>query len=341
MVTSLFSSLKGYTYKTIPYKSGPNGDIVFDVVYPEEADGSPMTVLIHIHGGFLIVGDRYSFAPYWLLNAATARRWIFVSPDYRLVPESTAHASLDDSIDAYNWVRSSLADAIGHPIGPVLLSGSSAGGYLALTTANAVEHKPDALLLIYGMLDAAGPRYTTPGTNIWGAPPFDTASVLSQFPRTKQNDDRKAISGYPPPENFQQDPRFQVASALHIDALFPDYMTGVEGLSREIASKGIDAIPDEHRLLFPLSFGDLARIPRTFLLHGVNDSAVTVDCSFVAEKKLREAGVEVVKDFPENAEHGFDVRTGNVDVEKAEADGIPNIESLRNVVRFLVSSVKK
>ncbi|RKL00215.1 hypothetical protein BFJ68_g12900 [Fusarium oxysporum] len=288
-----------------------------------------------------IVGDRYSFAPYWLLNAATARRWIFVSPDYRLVPESTAHASLDDSIDAYNWVRSSLADAIGRPIGPVLLSGSSAGGYLALTTANAVEHKPDALLLIYGMLNAAGPRYTTPGTNIWGAPPFDTASVLSQFPRTKQNDDRKAISGYPPPENFQQDPRFQVASALHIDALFPDYMTGVEGLSREIASKGIDAIPDEHRRLFPLSFGDLARIPRTFLLHGVNDSAVTVDCSFVAEKKLREAGVEVVKDFPENAEHGFDVRTGNVDVEKAEADGIPNIESLRNVIRFLVSSVKK
>ncbi|RKK94543.1 hypothetical protein BFJ71_g8911 [Fusarium oxysporum] len=341
MATSLFSSLRGYTYKTIPFKSGPDGDIVLDVVYPEEADGSPTTVLIHIHGGFLIVGDRYSFAPYWLLNAATARRWIFVSPDYRLVPESTAHASLDDSIDAYNWVRSSLADAIGRPIGPVLLSGSSAGGYLALTTANAVEHKPDALLLIYGMLNAAGPRYTTPGTNIWGAPPFDTASVLSQFPRTKQNDDRKAISGYPPPENFQQDPRFQVASALHIDALFPDYMTGVEGLSREIASKGIDAIPDEHRRLFPLSFGDLARIPRTFLLHGVNDSAVTVDCSFVAEKKLREAGVEVVKDFPENAEHGFDVRTGNVDVEKAEADGIPNIESLRNVIRFLVSSVKK
>ncbi|WJG37027.1 uncharacterized protein FOBCDRAFT_146923, partial [Fusarium oxysporum Fo47] len=336
----MLPGLKGYTYKTIPYKSRPSGDIVLDVVYPEEADGSPTTVLIHIHGGFLIVGDRYSFAPYWLLNAATARRWIFVSPDYRLVPESTAHASLDDSIDAYNWVRSSLADAIGRPIGSVLLSGSSAGGYLALTTANAVEHKPDALLLIYGMLDAAGPRYTTPGTNIWGAPPFDTASVLSQFPRTKQNDDRKAISGYPPPENFQQDPRFQVTSALHIDALFPDYMTGVDGLSREIANKGIDAIPEEHRRLFPLSFGDLSKIPRTFLLHGVNDTAVTIDCGIVAEKKLREAGVEVIKDFPENAEHGFDVRTGNLDVEKADADGIPNVESLRNAIRFLDSSVK-
>ncbi|KAH7195423.1 hypothetical protein DER44DRAFT_704305 [Fusarium oxysporum] len=340
MATSLFSSLKGYTYKTIPYKSGPDADIVLDVVYPEEADGSPTTVLIHIHGGFLIVGDRYSFAPYWGLNAATARKWIFVSPDYRLVPESTAHASLDDSIDAYNWVRSSLADVIGRPIGPVLLAGSSAGGYLALATANVVEQKPDALLLIYGMLDAAGPRYTTPGTNIWGAPPFDTTSVLSKFPRTKENDDRKAISGYPPPKNFQQDPRFQVTSALHIDALFPDYMTGVDGLSREIANKGIDAIPEEHRRLFPLSFGDISKIPRTFLLHGVNDTAVTIDCSIVAEKKLREAGVEVMKDFPENAEHGFDVRTGNVDVEKADADGIPNVESLRNAIRFLDSFAK-
>ncbi|KAF5250267.1 hypothetical protein FANTH_4544 [Fusarium anthophilum] len=327
--------------RTIPYKSTPDGDIVLDVVYPEEADDSPTTVLIHIHGGFLIVGDRYSFAPYWLVNVATSRKWIFVSPDYRLVPESTAHTSLDDSIDAYNWVRSSLADTLGRPIGPVLLAGSSAGGYLALTTANAVEQKPDALLLIYGMLDAAGPRYTTPGKNIWGAPPFDTASVLSKFPRPKENDDRKAISGYPPPENFQQDPRFQVASALHIDALFPDYMTGVEGLGREIASKGIDAIPEEHRRLFPLSFGDLARIPRTFLLHGVNDSAVTVDCSTVAEKKLREAGVEVEKDFPEDAEHGFDGRIGNVDVEKAEADGIPNVKSLRNAILFLDSSSKK
>jgi acetyl esterase/lipase len=54
MATSLFSSLRGYTYKTIPYKSGPDGDIVLDVVYPEEADGSPTTVLIHIHGGFLV-----------------------------------------------------------------------------------------------------------------------------------------------------------------------------------------------------------------------------------------------------------------------------------------------
>jgi hypothetical protein len=51
--SSPFPSLKGYTSKTIPYKSGPDGDILLDVVYPEETDGLPSTVLIHIHGGFL------------------------------------------------------------------------------------------------------------------------------------------------------------------------------------------------------------------------------------------------------------------------------------------------
>ncbi|KAG8359379.1 hypothetical protein FVEN_g3053 [Fusarium venenatum] len=338
--SSPFSGLKGYTSKTIPYKSGPDGDVLLDVVYPEETEGLPSTVLIHIHGGFLIVGDRYSYMPYWLVNAAVARKWIFVTPDYRLVPESTAHASLDDTVDAYNWVRSSLAEVINRRVGSVLVAGSSAGGYLALSTANAVKQKPEGLLLIYGMLDAAGSRYTTPGTNIWGAPPFDTSSVLDKFPKKRDSEDRKPISGYPPPENFQEDPRFSIASALHIDALFPDYMTGIDGLSRDIANKGIDAIPEEHRRLYPLSFGKLNEIPRTYLLHGKNDSAVTVDCSVVAEKKLRNAGVEVVGDFPEDAEHGFDGRVGNIDVEKTDADGVSNVESLRNAIRFIESSVK-
>lgn len=54
MASSPFSGLEGYTSKTIPFKSGPDGDILLDVVYPEESDGKPSTVLIHIHGGFLV-----------------------------------------------------------------------------------------------------------------------------------------------------------------------------------------------------------------------------------------------------------------------------------------------
>ncbi|KAJ3500740.1 hypothetical protein NM208_g17081 [Fusarium decemcellulare] len=163
MASFPLAGFDGYTSRTFSFKSTPDGDINVDVVYPEDSDGSPSTVLLHYHGGFLIIGDRYSFLPYWLVHACASRKWIFVTPEYRLIPETTAHSSVDDAVDAYNWVRSSLPDLIGRPVGSVLLAGSSAGGYLALTTAVAVTQKPSALLLIYGMLDPTGSRYLTPG----------------------------------------------------------------------------------------------------------------------------------------------------------------------------------
>ena len=39
-------------------------------------------------------------------------RLIFVTPGYRLIPETTAHSCVDDSVDAYNWVHSSLAQGL-------------------------------------------------------------------------------------------------------------------------------------------------------------------------------------------------------------------------------------
>lgn len=54
MDSSPFLGLDGYTSKTFTYKSTPDGDINVDVVYPEKRDNSPATVLLHIHGGFLV-----------------------------------------------------------------------------------------------------------------------------------------------------------------------------------------------------------------------------------------------------------------------------------------------
>ncbi|KAF4980446.1 hypothetical protein FZEAL_3562 [Fusarium zealandicum] len=325
----------GYTSKTFNFKSTSDGNIPVDIVYPVETDGSPSTVLIHYHGGFLIVGDRFSFLPYWLVHACASRRWIFVSPEYRLIPETTAHGAVKDADDAYYWVRSSLPDLLGRRIGPVLMAGSSAGAYLALSTASAATEKPDALLLIYGMLNPVGSRYLTSGTNTFGMPPIETEAILRDFPKARDHETRKAISAYPQPVDPTNDPRFALISAVHVDALIPDYMTGVDGLSRAIAKGGVQEIPDAHRRLFPLSFGNLSGIPRTMLLHGENDSAVPIVNSLTAAEKLREAGVEVVTEFPEDAEHGFDVRAGNLNVEGADGDIVFAAETLRRAIRFL------
>jgi acetyl esterase/lipase len=227
-------------------------------------------------------------------------------------------------------------------VSSVLVAGSSAGGYLALTTAAGAAERPDKVLLVYGMLDAAGPRYTTPGTNVFGAPLVETKPILQEWPLRKEQDNRKKISAYSLlPQDIPTDRRFALVGALHIDAIFPDYMTGVDGLGRAIASQGIEAIPIEHRRLFPLSFGDFSSMPPTLLLHGVNDSAVPVDCSRAAEEKLRSAGTEVFSEFPEDAEHGFDARAGNVNVEQSEADNVTAVESLRRAIRFLDGAVSQ
>lgn len=54
MSSSPLAGFDGYTSQTLSYKTTSDGDISVDVVYPEETDGSPSTVLIHYHGGFLV-----------------------------------------------------------------------------------------------------------------------------------------------------------------------------------------------------------------------------------------------------------------------------------------------
>ncbi|RSL80989.1 hypothetical protein CEP51_006167 [Fusarium floridanum] len=340
MSTSSFplEGFAGYMSRTVPFKTTSDGTINLDVVYPEESDGSPAVVLLHYHGGFLIVGDRYAFLPYWLVHACASRGWIFVTPDYRLIPESTAHDAIEDAADAYKWVYSSLPDLLGRPVDSILLAGSSAGAYLALNTAVSATKKPCSLLLIYGMLNPAAPRYTTPGMNIFGRPPVETGAVLEAWPIKAQGDERKPVSAYPV-VNPASDPRLGLVAALHIDALFPDYMTGIAGLARQISTEGVKAIPEERQRLFPLHFGDLSGLPRVMLLHGINDTAVPLECSTEAEEKLKASGLQVLTEYPPDAEHGFDARAGNVNAETLAGDDVIAVESLRKAIGFLQQSV--
>lgn len=281
------------------------------------------------------MGDRYSFFPSWLLHTCARRGWIFVTPDYRLLPESTAHDSVDDAIDAYTWVASCLGVELDIEIESILLAGSSAGGYLAVTVAATVDHRPAAVLLIYGMNDPVGERYTTPGRNIFGRPAIETSPILARFPQPGERHNRPQISAYPLPTNMAEDKRFPLIAALHLDALLPDYLTGIAGLSRSIASHGIEAIPQQHRVLFPLTFASLKDFPPTVILHGRNDSAVPIEGSIKAAEALRNAGTLVYTEFPDDAEHGFDARAGNLDIESSAGEKVAGFQSLKQVVGHL------
>ena len=115
-------------------------------------------------------------------------------------------------------------------------------------------------------------------------------------------------------------------------------MTGIKGLGRLVAKEGPSAIPEAHRNLFPLAFAGthkLSKLPQTFLLHGQNDSAVPVEHSLEAAERLRNIGVHVELEAPDDAEHGFDGKSGTTSVESTEGEKVHGYQSLRKAIAFL------
>lgn len=266
-----------------------------------------------------------------------------MTSDYRLLPETTAHRSVEDARDAYEWVVQQLAGTLNINTGPVILAGSSAGAYLALTAASMILAAapvdftpPRAMLLLYGLLDPSNERYTTKGTNILGLPPINPGPVLEGFAST--HDTRGVvISGYSWPVSLPEDPRFALIQAAHIAARIPDIMTGVDGLSEAIAAHGPEAsIAASERKLFAVAFGALSGLPPTLLIHGRNDIGVPFAISQLAAEELKSCGVDVTTEFPDDAQHGFDVMLGHVDLdESTQVRTTPAVESLRRALEFL------
>jgi epsilon-lactone hydrolase len=90
------------------------------------AVAAPRCVLIHLHGGAFVFGSPASYRNRALRLSFRFGAEVFV-PDYRLAPEHAFPAALDDALVAYQYVRAL------RPHLPLLISGDSAGGGLALS----------------------------------------------------------------------------------------------------------------------------------------------------------------------------------------------------------------
>jgi len=90
-------------------------------------------VLVYIHGGAWVVGDkREQGLP--LLYELARRGWVAVSINYRLSPKATWPDHIVDCKAALAWVRAHIAAYGGDP-SFVAVSGGSAGGHLAALLA--------------------------------------------------------------------------------------------------------------------------------------------------------------------------------------------------------------
>jgi acetyl esterase/lipase len=161
LMSTLFERVD-MTYKTL------NGvDFPTAVLVPKNLKSTKKTcpLLVHFHGGGLYTGTypEPAFLSGWydppksnfyvssqlrnliedrILELAAAEGAIIVSPAYRLLPESNGSDIIDDIIDFWSWIHTSLATRVAETWPHLTLDvdraaavGESAGGYLCLQSA--------------------------------------------------------------------------------------------------------------------------------------------------------------------------------------------------------------
>lgn len=132
-----------------------DGTALAVVVYTPVGVKRPTPVVLHLHGGGMVAGHADSDTP-GLTRLMADTGCSLVVLDYRLAPEHPYPAALDDATMVLGWLAGPDAPATIDPA-RIVLSGVSAGGGLAATTAlYARDHDGPplaGLLLMCPMLD--------------------------------------------------------------------------------------------------------------------------------------------------------------------------------------------
>ena len=112
----------------IPYVENGHERHVLDVYTPEEPTETLLPVMLWIHGGGWQVGDKSDVAR--KPKALTERGFVFVSTNYRLLPEVEMDELMGDVASALGWVYKNIERYGGDPR-QIVVGGHSAGAQLA------------------------------------------------------------------------------------------------------------------------------------------------------------------------------------------------------------------
>lgn len=124
-------------------------------IYRPHTDEQLHPVIVHLHGGGLVMGSNHSFEPLARAMAAASGA-VVVAVDYRLAPENPPPAQFEDAMAATEWAAAHAAELNLDPR-RLVISGDSAGGGVAAAVALAVrDHGGPAIfaqLLMYPGVD--------------------------------------------------------------------------------------------------------------------------------------------------------------------------------------------
>jgi arylformamidase len=112
----------------IPYIENGHKRHVLDVYTPENSAGKSLPVMFWIHGGGWQAGDKSDVA--LKPKVLTERGFVFVSANYRLLPEVSMDELMGDAAKALGWVHRNISRYAGDPT-RIFVGGHSAGAQVA------------------------------------------------------------------------------------------------------------------------------------------------------------------------------------------------------------------
>lgn len=267
---------------TFTYKQVEDVSIQADVY--NTAPGESRPVLVWIHGGALIGGNRTGMDRR-ICNPMREAGCVVVSIDYRLAPETKLPEIVADLEDAFRWVREKGPELFGADPQRIGVAGGSAGGYLTLTSGFRVKPPVQALVALYGYGDLIGDWYST-------------ASPHPRHNRNKPTEEeaRAQVSG--PPIADDRDRKGK-------GFVFYEWCRQHGAWPKEVSGWDPHKEPEKFYPFMPLK-NVTAEYPPTVLIHGTADTDVPYEQSVMMAAEFDKHGVEHQFITLENGEHGFD-----------------------------------
>ncbi len=111
---------------------GPHLAQRLDVIVPENADGTPLPILVFFHGGAWTHGDKLIYRRF--AKAVAREGFVVATPNYRKFPLVRYPDFMHDAATAVSWIAKN-ADRFGGDPSRILLGGHSAGGHMAVLLA--------------------------------------------------------------------------------------------------------------------------------------------------------------------------------------------------------------
>lgn len=236
------AEMTDFKKQTYTFKKINQHEIKADVYTTDTANKRP--VVVYFHGGGFVFGNRDIGLQPALRDLLLKHKYIIVSADYRLAPETKIEQIFKDVEDVYNWTIKEVPRLFNADNNQIIVMGTSAGGPLALHLG-LKSPRPKAVVLISSPGDFSNVGLET-----------GDVSILKTAPEYSVVGQNEISFG-------DRDKRLTLYFFLRDNKLFMYEVFGFD------VSKGFKRFQD----LLPINNLD-AGYPPTLILHAKNDADV-------------------------------------------------------------------